>query len=325
MKKISWQALRSAEIKAAKANRHIRRTIKCDNGSLEIVRKSEIKGLVKKRPVNSHKGTFGKLLLIVGSDRYPGAAQLSTIAALRSGVGLASCLTTYNCALAAAVSAKEATFIPCPSDDEGFLLGDDKSISVLKASLASCTAVLIGCGIGKSDSTLRILKAVIENADCPIIIDADGINLVSSCIELLRKARTKVVLTPHVAELSRMAGVDIQTAIEQRYEIAKRISAETGAVVVSKSCATVIVSDDSECVCMYGNDGLSKGGSGDMLAGLIASFCAQGIDVYSASKLGTTVLGVCCERVSRSLSKTGMTASDILNYLPKLFKKIERA
>lgn len=325
MKKISWQSLRQAEIDAVKYNRHIRRSIKKDNGSLEIVQKSEIRRFVNKRPINAHKGTFGRLMLIVGSNRYPGAAQISTIAALRSGVGLASCLTTYNCANALAVSSKEATLIPCPCGKDGFLLGDDETISVLKESLASCTAVLIGCGIGKSDGTLRILKAVVENANCPIIIDADGINLVSGCIELLRKARTKVVLTPHAAELSRLAGTDIQTAIEHRYEIAKKLSCEFGAIVVSKSCATIVVSADSECVCMYGNDGLSKGGSGDMLAGLIASFCAQGIDVFQASKLGPMVLGICCEKVSRSLSKTGMTASDILNYLPKLFKKFERA
>lgn len=325
MKKISLEELRKAELTAELKNRHIRCVAKYSSVGIDVCRASEIKSLVKKRPINSHKGVFGKLLLIVGSDRYSGAAEISTLAALRSGVGLACCYTTKFCAQSVSISAKEATLIPCPADEFGFLLGDDNSINELKSALKSSTAVLIGCGLGKSDGTLRVLEAVIENANCPIIIDADGINLVSSRIELLRKARTKVVLTPHPAELSRLAGVDINTVLNERYKTAKSVSENTGATVVSKSCATLIVCNEGECISMYGNDGLAKGGSGDMLAGLIASFAAQGIEPYEASKLGAMVLGLCCEKVSKKLSKTGMTASDVLNYLPKLFKKIERA
>lgn len=240
-------------------------------------------------------------------------------------MGLVSVFTTRNCAAALAVTAKEATFIPCPSDENGTIYFDFTAEKALAASLKSADAVLIGCGLGKSESTARILEYVILNANCPVIIDADGINLVYTRIELLRKARNKIVLTPHPAELARLSGVTVSEAADERYPLAKKLSDSFGVTVVAKSCATVITGADGDFVSMFGNDGLSKGGSGDLLAGLISSFSAQGISPSDSAKLGTVVLGTACEKVSKRLSKTGMTASDILNCLPTLFKKFERA
>ena len=325
MKSISWQALRDAEKQAESQNIHISKSIRPDGGDIRIISEREIFEHIKKRPLNSHKGVFGRLVIIAGSDCFPGAAQIATIAALRSGVGLVRVFSTEKACMALSVSAKEATLFPCPADDNGFIRADDSVVSGLCDALSSASAVLIGCGLGVTADTLKLLETVIENAICPIIIDADGINLVSGRIELLRKAKKEVILTPHPAELSRLAGKSIPETIENRYEYAKRIHAQTGATMVSKSCATVVVSQEGSYLLAFGNDGLAKGGSGDLQAGLTASFAAQGIPPEKSAVLGSAILGIGCERVSRKLSKTGMLAGDILNYLPRLFKKYERA
>lgn len=183
---------------------------------------------------------------------------------------------------------------------------------------------MIGCGLGNTPNTLKILEKIIETANCPIIIDADGINALSNSIELLRKAKTDVILTPHPAELARLVNADISEVLANRYYFSKRISDEYGVTVVAKSASTLIISKDSDYLSVFGNDGLAKGGSGDLLAGLISSFVAQGYSASEASMLGVAILGLSCERVSKKLSRTSMLASDILNCLPLVFRKIER-
>ncbi len=325
MKSISWEAVRAGERLAQAENIHISKAIRPDGGEIRIIPKGEILGHIKKRPLNSHKGVFGRLVIIAGSDRFPGAAQIAAIAALRSGTGLVKVFSTEKACLALSVSAKEATLFPCPADDDGFIPANDTVINGLCEALGSASAVLIGCGLGVTENTYKILETVIENAICPVIIDADGINLVSGRIELLRKAKKDVILTPHPAELSRLAGKTVPETVENRYEYAKLIHRQTGATVVSKSCATIVVSEEGCYLLTAGNDGLAKGGSGDLQAGLTASFAAQELGPLNAAVLGSGMLGIGCEKVSRMLSKTGMTAGDILNYLPRLFKKYERA
>lgn len=322
---ISWKAIRAGEKLAEAENIHISQAIKPDGGDIMPVAREDIFSLIKKRPLNSHKGVFGRLVIIAGSDRFPGAAQIATIAALRSGVGLVRVFSTEKACMALSISAKEATLFPCPADDNCFMVADNRVTNGLRDALSSASAVLIGCGLGATENTLKILETVIENAICPIIIDANGINLVSGRIELLRKAKKEVILTPHPAELSRLAGKTIPETIENRYECARQIHEQTGATVVSKSCATVVVSGEGCHLLTFGNDGLAKGGSGDLQAGLTASFAAQGLSPASSGILGSGILGIGCEEVSRRLSKTGMLAGDILYYLPRLFKKYERA
>ncbi|MCD8108345.1 MAG: NAD(P)H-hydrate dehydratase [Oscillospiraceae bacterium] len=326
---ISWEALYRAELAAKENNVHISTVIEPDGGDIKVVDRYVAESLMRKnigsRPVNGHKGTFGRLLSLVGCDRYAGAAAISTMSALRSGVGLVSVCTTERSAISLSASVKECTLFHCRADEDGFINPTERQMEGILELIKSCDAVLVGCGLGTSDGAIAVLEAVLENANCPIIIDADGINLVSRSIELLRKAKTDVILTPHPAELSRLASVDVKTAVENRFEIAKKLSMDFGVTVVSKSCSTLIVSGDEAYVTMFGNDGLSKGGSGDMLAGLIGSFTAQGKPPVTAAVMGAYSMGASCEEVSKRLSRTGMLASDIISYLPELFKNFERA
>ncbi len=314
----------AAEKTALGKDMPIKRAVRARGGEIEILNKREVFKLVKKRSPNAHKGTFGKLVCIVGSDRYKGAAQISTLAALRSGAGLVQAVTTVSCSAALGASVKEVMHLPLESNSDGFIMASEQALHEIENAVGSADAVLIGCGLGNTPDTKKILELVIRKANCPIIIDADGINALSTCIELLREAKTDVVLTPHPAELARLCGVDVLQAVSKRIELANKLSGEFGATVVAKSSSTVIASEKGIYLSLYGNDGLAKGGSGDLLAGLIASFATQGYTAEESVKLGVVILGTVSERVSRKTSRTGMLTSDVLDGLTWLFKKIER-
>lgn len=294
------------------------------HGEIEFLNACEVIKLVGKRPENSHKGSFGRLVLIAGSDRFPGAAQISALAALRSGAGLVTVITTEKAAAALSVSAKEATLLPLPSDVRGFMTATTTAKEEIIETVQKADALLIGPGLGTSAGCLEMLKIAIKNAACPIILDADGINLVCGRIEFLRKAKSELILTPHPAELARLCGASLESVLEDRLHYAKDISDTYGCTVVSKSAGTLIVDRMDASLSVRGNNGLARGGSGDFLAGLIASFAAQGHPAPEAAKIGVTIQGLACEAVSKRLSRRGMLPSDMINYLPLLFKKIER-
>ncbi len=321
---ISIEDFISAEKRALEQDISIKKALKPNGGEIEVINKRKVIKLVKKRSPNSHKGSFGRLVCVVGSDRFMGAAQISSLAALRSGVGLLEVITTKKCAIALSEAVKEATLLPLESGTDGFIVASKNALRKTQDSVRKADAVLIGCGLGNTQDTFKILEKVIESANCPIIIDADGINALSTSIELLRKAKTDVILTPHPAELARLCNAELKDVLPNRYHHAKRLSDEFGVTVVAKSASTLILSKDKDQLSVFGNDGLAKGGSGDLLAGLISSFAAQGYSANEACVIGVSILGLACEKVSKKLSRTSMLASDILNGLPLIFRKIER-
>ncbi len=325
MKETSFENLRLAEKKAEKLNIPIKKALLPQGKGLKIVDNKFFKQNIIKRKYNSHKGSNGRLLIIAGCNRFIGAATLSSLAALHSGIGLVEVFSTQNVINTLAITAKEAIFNSCPANDSGYVLATDAVLQNLEASLKKADAVLIGCGLGVCNDTQKLLEFVVKNADCPIIIDADGINLVHPRIELLREARTDIILTPHPAELARLAGVSVKEAVENRLELAQKLSQSFGVTVMAKSAATLVVDKSNALVCAFGNDGLAKGGSGDMLAGLTASFVAQRMAPLTACALASVTLGKACEKATKRISRTGVAASDIIECLPLLFKKFERA
>ena len=324
---ISEEQLRNAEQTAI--SRDIRLSeaiaeISSGSGDIELLNPRSILKLVRKRPENSHKGDFGRLVLIAGSERFPGAAQIAALAALRSGVGLCEVITTKTAAFGIAAGAREATLYTVDADSDGFMSPSESQLEGAREEISRADAVLIGCGLGTGAGCLKMLKTAVKCAECPIIFDADGINLVSGRIELVRKAKAETVVTPHPAELSRLCGVSVKEVLEHRPKYAREISEKTGAVTVSKSAGTLIVSKGRTSLSARGNSGLAKGGSGDFLAGLIASLLAQGYPAEEAAKIGVTVQGLACEYVTKENSERSVTVSDMIDCLPVLFKKIER-
>ncbi len=282
-----------------------------------------VKSLLPPRPDNAHKGTFGRLLCVCGCSEYRGAAAISTLAALRTGVGLVNLCSVEEVISSLSSSIFEATYTRLNSDENGFISCDnaEKIIELSKSS----SAILLGCGLGKNAHTVNLTKEIVEQAEVPIIIDADGINCLCENINVLKNTRAKIILTPHPAEFSRLLGISTSRFLENRFDYIKQFSSDYNVTVLSKSTQSVAVSPDCKKVYLsdIGNSALSKGGSGDLLAGMIASFVAQGTQPISACAIGQLVLGLSAETLSQNRSKRSVIARDILDVLPFVLKEIE--
>lgn len=254
--------------------------------------------LIRKRPENSHKGSFGTLVSLVGSINMTGAAYLSSMGALRSGVGLLKIAADEYTQTVLKGCLFEAVYI---SPDE--------------IQNQNCDAFLIGCGIGRQYDT--VLSELLPCLNGKIVIDADGINYLSMNINVLKNMRLstkEVILTPHPAEMGRLIGKDATFVQSDRKNIAKAFAVEYGCVLVLKGKDTVIAFPDGKCrINTTGNSGLSKGGSGDVLAGVIASLCAQGYNASDAAVLGVYLHGLAADKLVKKRGKHGMLPRDLPN------------
>ncbi|MGN1423555.1 MAG: NAD(P)H-hydrate dehydratase, partial [Oscillospiraceae bacterium] len=271
------------------------------------------------RKKSSHKGSFGRLLNIAGSLCYNGAAALSTSAALRSGVGLCTLAAPISCMKIIAASVNTATFIPLPETDEGFAAGN--SHEKIADILPKMTAVTIGCGLGNSENTRSLTEFVIKNAECPLLIDADGINSIAANINVLKERKGKTVLTPHPLEFSRISGIPIGEIQRDRLAAAKAFAREYGVTLVLKGANTVIASESGEAyVNTCGNAGLARGGSGDVLTGIIGAMLAQGIEPLRAAVSGVYCHALASDILADRLPPECMLPTDIISVLPEVYR-----
>ena len=278
--------------------------------------------LFPERPKTCHKGDFGRLLNIAGCAAMSGAAQLSTSAALRSGAGLVTLASTGSVIKRIASAVPEATYLPLEADKHG-AIAENSADDIIKA-LKNTTAVAAGCGLSVTDGTKSVIKKVIKEADCPIILDADGINCTLDNIDIIRDTKNKLIITPHIGELARLSGVTSEIAAADRLTLAVNIAREYGAVVVAKGVPTFVAGHGKVYVIPAGNPGLARGGSGDVLTGIIASFAAQGIEPLEAAAAGVYVHGAAADAAADELSEVCMLPSDVIRCLSAVFKKMNR-
>ena len=269
----------------------------------------------------AHKGTFGKLVCVCGSDRYIGAAGISATAAMRMGVGLVEVCSTDRVVNALACNLYECIFSAMKS--EGGCMTSENMPEILER-LEDAKALLIGCGLGHTPETEKLVAELIENSPGPVILDADGINSLVPNIDVLLKKKSTVILTPHPGELAKLCGVTMEDILADRLKYTYEFSQKYGVTVVSKSSETIVCCADRTEVVTAGNTALSKGGSGDMLAGMIASLTAQTKRSSLINCiLACMVMGRAAEELSRKRSERGILARDILAYLPIFLKTLE--
>ncbi len=291
----------------------------CYESCEAILTEDMIREFIPERTAVSHKGTYGRLLNIAGSARYTGAALLSTDAALKTGAGLCTLATPSRVINAIAAAVPETTYIPLSANAEGFIT--DEGVSEAKSFLQSSkySAIAIGCGLGNSEAVGKLTEYVVKNADCPVIIDADGLNSISGNINILRENRKGVVITPHPAEFSRLTGRTVEEIQSDRISAAKNFAIDYNAVVVLKGVNTVIAAPTGECfINTTGNAGLAKGGSGDVLTGIIASFTAQGVDSFYAAVLGVYLHGLAADRLAADRNLFGIMPRDIADEVARI-------
>lgn len=273
----------------------------------------DVLSILPDRDPEAHKGSFGKILLLCGSRGYTGAAYLSAMGALRSGAGLVYLGVPESIYAIEAVKLNEPVVFPLP--DEGGKMSK-KAVPEILERLGKMDAVLMGCGMGMSAGTLAVLETVLKNAKCPVVLDADGINLVSAHKDLLRGRTAPTVLTPHDGEYLRLAG----SLGKDRMTAAGDLARELGCVVVLKGHRTWITDGASFCRNTTGNPGMAVGGSGDMLAGMIVSLLGQGMGPLEAAECAVWLHGAAGDLCQKELGQYGMLPSDMLEALPRLMK-----
>ena len=274
---------------------------------------SGVLSLLPDRDPWGHKGTFGKILLLCGSRGFTGAAYLAAMGALRTGAGLAFLGVPESIYEIEAVKLQEPVVFPLPEEDGKLAAG---AIPEILKRMPQMDAVLIGCGLGQSEGTCAVVKAVLENAACPVVVDADGINVLGAHKDILRGRAYPTILTPHDGEYLRFGG----TLGEDRMESAARFSREWNCILLLKGHRTCISDGQTGYLNETGNPGMAVGGSGDVLAGMIVSLLGQGIAPLEAAACAAWLHGAAGDLCAEEIGQYGMLPTDMLTRIPRLMK-----
>jgi ADP-dependent NAD(P)H-hydrate dehydratase / NAD(P)H-hydrate epimerase len=281
----------------------------------ELMQQEEISWLVPTRDPDSHKGTYGHLLVIAGSRGKTGAAILASRAAMRTGAGLVTLAAPRSLNDIFASSLVEVMSEPLAEngDEEMEPLGDE----AWRLLLARKNVVLFGPGIGVNDAARNNLRWLLRNSELPWVIDADGLNNLALDLARLRNAKTPPVLTPHPGEMARLIGKDTASVNQDRIGIARAFATEHRCYLVLKGARSVIATADGKAfINPTGNPGMASGGMGDALAGILAALLGQGLSAEHAMKLGVYLHGFIGDRVAAEKGEIGLIASDIIEGLP---------
>lgn len=273
----------------------------------------DISSLLPERKADTHKGDYGKILLLCGSKGYTGAAALSSMGALRSGAGLVYLAVPESIYAIEAAKLTEPVIFPLPDIEGKYAIN---SVNEILNLLKGKDAVLIGPGIGKSIGTEAVVRTVLEVFDGPVVLDADGINVLVQHKNLLRDRTSPTILTPHDGEFLRFGG----NLDDERVISASKFAQEYGVILLLKGHKTIITDGIVSYVNTTGNPGMASGGSGDVLSGIIVSLLGQGIPPLEAAACAAWLHGAAGDICADEIGQYGMLPSDILNVLPRLLK-----
>ena len=275
--------------------------------------RADVTDLLPERNPWGHKGSFGKVLLLCGSRGFTGAAYLAAMGALRVGAGLVFAGVPESIYPIEAVKMTEPVVFPLPEED-GRL--SEQAVKPILERMPGMDAVLIGCGLGISEGTRAVVEAVLENAECPVVLDADGISLLSGHMDILRGRRGQTILTPHDGEFVRVGGV----IGEDRMASAAEFARENGCVLLLKGHQTCVTDGKIGYRNRTGNAGMAVGGSGDLLAGMIVGLLGQGMTPLEGAACAAWLHGAAGDLCARELGQRAMLPTDMLKALPRLLK-----
>lgn len=274
---------------------------------------TDVLNILPDRNPEDHKGNFGKILLICGSRGYTGAPALSAMGALRCGAGLVFLAVPESIYEIEAIKVTEPIVIPLP-DKNGCI--SREAIIQIRQKMHEMDAILIGPGMGCNEETFYITKTILEEYPGPVVLDADGINVLSGHIDILRGRTGKTILTPHMGEFKRMW----DTSETDRITIAGALAGESNSIVLLKGHNTVITDGNVCYINPTGNPGMAVGGSGDVLAGMITALLGHGIAPLEAAACGAWLHGAAGDKCANEIGQYGMLPTDMLNVLPRLLK-----
>lgn len=278
----------------------------------------QIRQLLPVRPRFSHKGDFGRVLLVCGSVGFTGAAALAARAALRTGAGLITVATPRQVWPIVAAKLDEPMVMPMAEDKAGRL--SLQAAPALAQLLAKADACLIGPGLGRSGELDALVADLVDEARCPVVLDADGINAMAGHIDRLREAACPLILTPHDGEFLRLSPsaalppADFDTRADRAMMLARQL----GAVVLLKGYRTAITDGKRLYRNETGNPGMATGGSGDVLAGMLVSLLGQGLAPLEAAAAAAWLHGAAGDRCAAERGEYGMTPSDLIDAASRL-------
>ena len=284
---------------------------------LKLITPSWVRRKLPPRPKDGHKGTYGHALIVGGCEYYPGAPCLAAAAALRSGPGLVT-LAIPRGIYGVASNLTEAIQLPLPDNGTGTL--HTQALPTIQQMLDGYTSIAIGCGMGRSKSARRFLEAFLLSEDAPnqpTLIDADALNILAESPNWWQRIPQPAVLTPHPGEMSRLTGLSTHEIQSNRIETAREFANKWGHVVVLKGAYTVVTQPNGPArISPFANPLLSIGGTGDVLAGIIAGLLAQGLTPSDAATSGVYLHGAAAETLRVTHGDRGATAGDVINALP---------
>ena len=280
---------------------------------IRVLNHASVLSLLPDRDPWGHKGSFGKILLLCGSRGYTGAAYLAAMGALRTGAGLCFLGVPESIYAIEAIKLNEPVVFPLP-EEAGKL--SSLAVSEIEKRLPDMDAVLIGCGLGQSEGTLAVVKAVLEQAKCPVVVDADGINVLKSHKDILRGRAYPTILTPHDGEFLRFGG----SLDADRMACAAHFSRQWNCILLLKGHRTCITDGETCYRNETGNPGMAVGGSGDVLAGMITGLLGQGLNPLEAAACAAWLHGAAGDLCAEEMGQYGMLPTDMLLKIPRLMK-----
>jgi ADP-dependent NAD(P)H-hydrate dehydratase / NAD(P)H-hydrate epimerase len=289
---------------------------------LELAQKSNLLRSFEKRQKDSHKGTYGHLFIIAGSLGKTGAAVMAAKAALRTGAGLVTVGTPRSCLPMVARGTVELMTEPLPETAEKTISAEalPQALALLKGK----DALLIGPGISTQSGTAGFFARLLPEVKLPVVIDADGLNILSLKPELLKRLPKTAILTPHPGEFARIIGLPLRDVIKRKLELAPAFAQKYGVVLVLKGYRTLVCAPDGRTyVNPTGNPGMATGGSGDVLSGMIGSFLMQDTEALQAVLAAVYLHGLCGDLAVEKTGERALVAGDLIRFLPAALKSLE--
>lgn len=274
-----------------------------------IIEPKMVKRAIPIRKKYSHKGTFGRVSIVAGSQGFTGAAFISTESAVRSGAGLVTLCCNESIQDIMSSKLVEAMTVSFKNKEK------------LNEVLSKSDAIAVGPGMGNNDGTLKIVKDIIQYTKCPLVIDADGINVLKNNLNLLKEKNKSIVLTPHLGEMSTITGIPVDKIERNRVDIAKAFAKEYNVILLLKGYNTIITDGETVMVNTTGNSAMASGGMGDCLTGIITSLIAQGLSEFEAAYVGAYIHGYCGDKLA--VNKYCVNASHMLDEIPEAIKEIQ--
>lgn len=291
----------------------------------ELITADWVRSILPRRPLNANKGTFGRVIVVAGSNNYIGAAYLACSSAMRVGTGLVTLATATRIQSILAAKLTEATYLPLPESHPGII--SPGAAKLIHQNLNGYNALLLGCGLGQSQPVIKFIEDLllrVRAAPPPLILDADALNILARVPNWWQRLTGDAILTPHPGEMARLAGVTVDEVQSDRIGITKGLARKMNKTIVLKGACTVIVTPDGRTgISPVANPGLASAGTGDVLSGIIAGLVAQGLSFFDAAAAGVFLHGEAGEMVRSRLGDAGMIASDLLPVLPLVIKQLK--